>query len=773
MTMKNTLRLFATLVPLLCLAQADAQTRASAPVYRWRPVAIGGGGFITAIDADRSGKTRLAVSDVYGAYVWNEASDRWAQLVTAASMPREERRDNLFAKGVYALAVAPSDPSRIYMAVGGAVYYSRDGGRSFSKSAGPFPVFFNASSAFRMYGPFLAVSPADPGVAFLGTPHDGLLRTRDGGATWTKVASVPPGRDIPGGGETRSPGVLAWFGKGKYANEIWALSAGNGMFRSRDGGASFVPLADASAAQPKSLKRGAFGEDGVFYGVDAESRTVWKFDAGGWSDLSARPGLKRGAFSAVAVRRDGKVIFVFGLGGDAHLSRDGGATWQHLSHMSMPDAGEPPWLRIANQAFFATAQVSFDHVLPDRLWVGAGTGPYYADVPDGTSRIVWKSRARGIEELVANDVIQPPGQAPLFGGWDFGVHVKDDLDAFSRTYGPKERMLIAVQQMDWSSADPAFIVTNASDTRTFCCSGDGDAVLAGYSRDSGKTWAKFPHLPTPPGTQASDPWRMSFGAIAVSAGDTNNIVWAPSFHRSPYATRDRGTTWTRVALEGEKLPNTGSHVRFHFQRKTLVADRVRSGRFYLFHSGDGDNPGLAGLWRSDDGGARWEKIFRGEISPSSRFSAKLRSVPGKEGHLFFTSAVPGNPAGKLMRSTDGGAHWDAVLGADRVLDIAFGRAAPGAAYPAIYVAGYISGAYGIWRSTDNAAHWSRIGRFPVGSLDLVTAMEADKDRFGRVYLGFEGSGWAYGEPSGCKPAAFSFADREECFSDDPGEPRQP
>jgi hypothetical protein len=40
-------------------------------------------------------------------------------------------------------------------------------------------------------------------------------------------------------------------------------------------------------------------------------------------------------------------------------------------------------------------------------------------------------------------------------------------------------------------------VTNASDTLK-CCWQDGDAVMAGYSQDGGRTWSKFPSLPTPP-----------------------------------------------------------------------------------------------------------------------------------------------------------------------------------------------------------------------------------------------------------------------------------
>ncbi|PJN92360.1 hypothetical protein CNY89_30365, partial [Amaricoccus sp. HAR-UPW-R2A-40] len=38
-------------------------------------------------------------------------------------------------------------------------------------------------------------------------------------------------------------------------------------------------------------------------------------------------------------------------------------------------------------------------------------------------------------------IAQSLGRPPLFAFLDFGIHVKDDLDAFSTGYGPKERVL--------------------------------------------------------------------------------------------------------------------------------------------------------------------------------------------------------------------------------------------------------------------------------------------------------------------------------------------
>jgi photosystem II stability/assembly factor-like uncharacterized protein len=704
---------------------------------------------------DRRGETRVARADVYGAYLWDDAEDRWVSLVTTANMP--DPQPMRLSQGVYEVVVAPSDPQRIYLAMAGGLYRSTDRGRRFDKAALPM-LSFDANSPFRHYGPFIAVKPDNPDLVVFGTPRDGMWRSEDGGLTWSRNDTLP---SATGGPNDPAPGAVLWFTPDGSA--LWAAVAGRGVWISRDDGKSFRPLGGNGQPAPQRLRHGVFAPDGAFFGVDVDNKKVWKFADGRWTDLTGNAGIQSAAFAAVAVNpRDGGV-YVFDVGGRGYLSTDGGDHWSRLG--GRPGVGEkdPPWLHVVDNGFFATGEVVFDPVTPDRLWNAAGTGVYFADVGADPRRVNWKSRVRGIEELVANDVVAAPGRLPIFAGWDFGLHVRDDLTRFSTGYGPKERVLIGVQQVDWSAADPGFMVTNASDTRTSCCSEDGDAILAGYSTDGGRTWAKFANLPQPPGTEASDPWRMAFGTIAVSSSDVNNIVWAPAYNRSPFYTTDRGVTWKRVSLPGEVLPDTGSYSRYNYHRRTLTADRVRPATFYLMHSGDGANAGLEGLWTTEDGGRNWRRVFRGAIAPDGRFSAKLRAVPGRAGHLFFTANAEHSADKRLRRSTDGGRTWQALEGVEHAHDIAFGKAAPGADYPAIYVAARVQGRYGVWRSTDDAASWTMVGAFPVGTLDEVVTMDADKDVFGRVYLGFKGSGWRYGQPAECRAAPYVYGEDQECF----------
>lgn len=751
-------------------APPPALSQAGAPVaneaYQWKNVAIGGGGMISGLSSDATGKTMVARTDVGGAYLWNAQANRWSQLVTAPAMPGDSRVQNGGAAGAYEIVVAPSRAQRIFLAFRGRVYRSDDAGRSWTQphAGNPFPLTWEANSEYRLHGPFMAVDPRNPDLVLLGTPGAGLWRSADAGANWSRVGSVPVSKDRKADPGVQAPGIMLWFEQpagGRPTGRLFALSPGNGMFVSADGGASFRPL-PASGAQPLTLQRGTFDRRGTFFGADDFSKSIWSYRNGRWRDLTAELGLAVREYAAVAANPRADQVFVVDRGGAGYTSVDGGESWTNLTHSARAGEGDPPWLRLANAPFFTTAELMFDPVTPHRLWVAAGMGVFRADVPPGTGSLDWVSQTRGIEELVANDVIQPPGQSPIFAGWDFGIHVKDDLNAYSTTFGPGERALMSVQQLDWTPADPGFVVTNASDARIGCCSEDGNAVMAGTSRDGGRNWTKFATLPTPPGTKADDPWRMSFGTIAVSAGDAANIVWAPANDRVPFYTTDGGRSWNPVRLPGASGDTPGSFRAHWLQRKTLTADKATPGTFYLVHSGGGANAGLLGLWRTRDGGVNWTRVFDGEIAPSSDMAAKLRAVPGRAGHLFFTSAFEHTTDTGLRRSTDGGESWQPVPDVTRVDDVAFGKPARGAAYPTIFLSGRVGGEYGIWRSVDDARSWQRLVDFPVGSLDQVSVVGADPDVFGRVYLGYVGSGWIWGEPAPCRPAPYRALAERQC-----------
>ena len=243
--------------------------------YTWRPLRIGGGGWVTGIDISPDGSTRVVRTDTYGAYVWE--SGRWRQLVTRDSMPADDGAAAGNA-GVYEIRVAPSAPSRLYMAYRGFVYRSDDRGARWARTAFAH-VEMDANDPSRILGPKMAVDPANPDVVYAGTPRDGLFVTINGGATWQRVTAVPAAQQRDGGW----PGItgLVFDASAGTVHGVtataYASSHGQGVWRTSDGGVSWKELPGG----PRSVIRAAVARDGTFYATsqDASPNTAWRFSA--------------------------------------------------------------------------------------------------------------------------------------------------------------------------------------------------------------------------------------------------------------------------------------------------------------------------------------------------------------------------------------------------------------------------------------------------------------------------------------------------------------
>ena len=171
-------------------AQLPSATSAPAEPYTWRNVVIRGGGFVTGISFHPLKKDLMyARTDVGGAYRWDATAQSWVPLtdwIGAADV-------NL--TGIESLAVDPADPNRVYLAAGtytsgnAAILRSEDQGRTFQRSDVPFKMGGNEMGRFN--GERLAVDPNLGEIVFFGSRRDGLWKSADRGATWSKVESFP------------------------------------------------------------------------------------------------------------------------------------------------------------------------------------------------------------------------------------------------------------------------------------------------------------------------------------------------------------------------------------------------------------------------------------------------------------------------------------------------------------------------------------------------------------------------------------------------------
>jgi photosystem II stability/assembly factor-like uncharacterized protein len=695
-------------------APPSADPATCANCYVWRPLRIGAGGWLTGIDMSTDGSTKVVRADTYGAYVWD--SGQWRQLVTSGSMPSEDVAPEK-AAGVWEIRVAPGSPGRLYMSYRGRVYRSSDRGGRWVRTAFA-PVKTDANDDYRTFGQKMAVDPANADVVYVGSPKDGLFVSADAGATWHRVATVPPGEKVGVAGIAFDPTSGTAAGRTKT---VYASSYGNGVWRTTDAGTTWARVAGG----PLTVNHAVVAADGALYVTenDGSANTVWRLTRDDWRKVT--PPDKQ-YWHTIAVDPQNPAHIVASTDG-AYLdqSADRGETWSGPAWKVTRRSPDIPWLAWTKEAYMSNGDMRFDPAAPGTLWFAQGIGVWTTTVTPGMGTVTWTSRSVGIEQLVANAIAAPPGGRPVLASWDRPLFYSASPDSFPAQHGPNnEHAIVMGMAVDYASTEPTFLAAVADfwGVEQSC-----------YSTDGGRTWTVFPSIPT---------WTtpVGLGTLAVSTPD--NIVWVPSNKRAPYYTKDRGRSWSRVSLPGvadSAEAWAGLHWAYYLNRHIVAADRVNAGTFYMYHT-------PAGLFRSTDGGASWTRVRAGELTPFSGFNAKLKAVPGKAGHLFFTGGQQSGdaPSGPFVRSTDGGATWKELPGVLEVHAFGFGKEAPGSTYPTVFIAGWVKGAYGIWSSTNEGQSWSRIGDYPLGSLDEVKAVDGDKSTYGIVYVGFAGSGYAYG-----------------------------
>ena len=706
--------------------------------YVWKPLKTGAGGFIIGLSYHPAGRVRFATTDTYGLYRWS--NNAWVQSFTAQSMPASDVRGEN-GGGVLAVASAPTDENRAYMAILGRVFRSDNQGVTWARTAIPVQKF-NANDDWRQVNQKLMVDPVNANIVMFGTPENGLWRTINGGSSWTQL-SLPKGK--PEKADGTGPGVSAIVfdpssTTAGVTQTIYAGSNKNGMYKSINAGLTWTRI---SSVVGSGLQfNGASLSAGVLY--VATNQGAWRYKSGVYERMNVNAAYFD---SVISDPRKPNQVLAINADNGLYRSLDGGQNWTLTTRAVAPALNDVPWIpnSEAGQGYFSSAQLIFDPQNVNRLWLAQGAGVWFTDT-NATDTITWQIQSRGIEQLVSNDVIAPPGGPVITASWDFGIFAHDNLDVCATTKLPTNRFNSA-WDLDYASSDPKFLVAVVSDHRAYgCyywCQVDGQSLQSGYSINGGRTWTVFPRFPAPAygDLEGIKPLAANwgFGNIAVNSGDTQNIVWQPSLNRAAYFTKNRGQTWMPVVLPGTPAGEPGSHFQFYLRRQVLVADRVTPGVFYLYHS-------AKGLYKTINGGTTWALVSSGEITPFSVFNAKLVAVPGKAGHLFFTPGALDGLDAPLKRSIDGGANWTTIPNVTRVLAYSFGKPLTVGGYPTVFVAGKVGGQYGIWRSTDNAASWKRISDYPTGIMDNVQTIEGDQNVFGKVYIGFGGVGFVYGQP---------------------------
>lgn len=268
-----------------------------------------------------------------------------AGVLRSGSWGQTWRPAGLAGHPVTALAVSPQEPDTVYAGVKPAgMYVSRDGGESWTHLAGFQRIrgrrWWRSPAEppdWRAYVQAILVSPVDPNVILAGVEFGAVVRSDDGGRTWSNHRK---------GAIRDCHGLTFHASDGNWAYQGGASLVGAAV--SRDGGLTWQ--------QPKEGLRHRYGWTCA---ADPERPEVWYLSAGpiGW----------RGTPQA---HRDGEA-------NAAIYRKSGGAAWQQLG------GGLPQPLD-----FMAYALVT-DPAAPGHLYAGLANGDVWhtADYGDTWTKL--------------------------------------------------------------------------------------------------------------------------------------------------------------------------------------------------------------------------------------------------------------------------------------------------------------------------------------------------------------------------------------------------
>ncbi|HVZ98861.1 MAG TPA: xyloglucanase [Caulobacterales bacterium] len=716
--------LIGALIVLFAAPVSHAQT------YVWRDVRVGGGGFVPNVvfsTAERG--LAYARTDIGGVYRWDDTAQRWIALQDA--MPQS----NYY--GAESVVADPADADTVFVAAGmyrrdaAAILRSRDRGAHWEIFPVPFRMGGNEDG--RGLGERLAIDPNNSAILYFGSRHDGLQRSADSGAHWSRVDSFPiRGLGLPEPGQPTHGGVsFVVFDPASAQNAgsrtIYAGVADPGaahVFVSTDAGLTWRPVAgeprpdllpvkaemDADAMLYIAYSDGIGPNgvrDGALYKYDTHRRR--------WTDVTP-PDRVEGGFMGLALdRRHPGTLTVasmnrWGPRDTIWRSTDAGRTWRDIRPQAQRDVSATPFLHWGEQDVsfgWWIAGLAIDPFDSNHVVYTTGA-TIYATHDDLAGPSLWRPWVNGVEETAVITIASPSG-GPfhlLSGFGDIGGFAHEDLDVSPRLQFTNP-VFNNTNTIDVAGAAPNVVVRSGVPH-------DRDGARLAYSTDYGRNWAPLA-TPSPPGD----------AAIVVSADGAAFIVAAPT----PLVTWDRGQTWR----EAQGLPTQAHPIAdrvngrvfyaMDFERRRVLLSRDGGATFSaqatqgLPNDITGDRPG----WRE----AQWPLI----------------ATPDRSGDLWFMSRSG------LYHSTDGGrsfAHIDSDVGVER---FAFGAPPPGRDYPALYAIAWQGQMRAIFRSDDVGRTWTRINDESHEYGRRFRCIAADPRIYGRVYVGTDGRGVVYGEPA--------------------------
>ena len=573
------------------------------------------------------GLRRPDLSTGDGMYVSRDAGGTWTHLGL---------RDG---QQIQQIAVDPSDPNRLFVAVVGhpygpnderGLYRSNDGGRSFARvlggadgDVGAVAVTLDPAHPKTVYAALWASRNGPWNLTQVYERYDvgGLFKSVDGGTTWTKsTAGLPAAAGRIG--ISVSPADPARV----YA--IVEEKDGCGVYRSDDAAASWTE---------ENAEERVCGRTEDFAGITADphdrdevysaNTTTYRSHDGGktWTGIKGAPG--GDDYHTVWIDPNDSATIALGVDQGATVSTDGGATWSS-------------WYNQPTAQFY---HVIADDRFPYRVFGGqqeSGSAEILSRGNDGA--ITFRDfHPVGTEEYgyVAPDPLHP---WLIYGGkttvYDERTGQTQDV---SPTYDRKTYRFDRTNPLVWDRVRGTTLFLGLN------------VVFA--TRDGGRNWSTIsPDLtrerPGEPATlerfAANDPANGKHRGVVYSLAPSyvdERTIWAGTDDGLVWVTRDGGARWTGVTP-----PALGPWSRVtqidagHGDARTAYVSVSRQ-RLDDLHPY---------IYRTHDGGKTWRAIENG--IPSDEPVDTVREDTVRRGLLFAGTEKT------VYVSFDDGEHWQSL-----------------------------------------------------------------------------------------------------------------
>jgi hypothetical protein len=616
---------------------------------------------------------------------------------------------------VRGMIVDPRDANRVLMATGSrwatraGVWLSTNGGDTWRKV---LTAAFAGNGEDRWTGFILSRSAQGPDLVAAASEGDGVFLSRDNGATWEPAGLT--GRHCTDIRFDRTDSRRIWVCTRPFKGSAGGkqFQAAGEFFRSDDGGKAWTPLAQDS---PSEILQDPVLPTRLYGIVD---NTVARSDDLGNSWAPAADGLPHGdasgntsdsRFQALAAGPD--FILTASAHGTFYRLAEGATRWQRIDRMGIQYNYEgQEWFRERIGGFgWALGSITVDPRNPGHLFF---TDWFAASVPPDAGKH-WSLSFDGIEDTVIHCLEQDPGDPGVvhLGMADDGYFYSQDG---GERFTPGQGISNNVKCISVARSQPSRVY--AVGPKTF----QWEANQVFVSRDRGHTWKRSPMT----GLPDMDTYRCN--SIAASPTNPLEVYLAVSEDVGEgkggvYHSVDAGRTWTWM---GQGLP----------AGKAFFTNSIWGiGRELAVDAGGAlvaiSSP-LHLVYRFDPAARQWVSVDTGGSgSPGS-----VVADPFHPGRFFAGLSGSG-----VMRSDDAGITWRSVY-PGHVHHVAVDEAVPDRV-----AAGTDDG---VALSLDGGKTWSMLDRRLPYRLYNEVAFAGD-----RIIVGSGGSGafWMPIKPDGSEP----------------------